>query len=68
MCSAINTIDMSALASLELINERLIISGVKFHLSEVKGPVLDKLKGTNFINKLSGQIFQSQFQTNLRTK
>ena len=68
MCSAINTIDMSALASLELINERLIISGVKFHLSEVKGPVLDKLKGTNFINKLSGQIFQSQFQTNSLTK
>jgi len=68
MCSAINTIDMSALASLELINERLIVSGVKFHLSEVKGPVLDKLKGTNFINKLSGQIFQSQFQTNSLTK
>lgn len=44
MCSAVNAIDMSALESLEAINERLEVGGVVFHLSEVKGPVMDGLK------------------------
>jgi SulP family sulfate permease len=43
MCPAVNEIDMSALESLEAINERLKSSGVTFHLSEVKGPVMDRL-------------------------
>lgn len=62
MCPAVNLIDASALESLEAINQRLIDSGVKFHLSEVKGPVMDKLKGTHFLHDLSGQIFLSQYE------
>lgn len=62
MCPAVNLIDASALESLEAINQRLIDSGVKFHLSEVKGPVMDKLKGTHFLRDLSGQIFLSQYE------
>jgi len=60
MCSAVNTIDMSALESLEAINERLELGGVKFHFSEVKGPVMDQLKATGFLELLSGQVFLSQ--------
>ena len=60
MCSAVNAIDMSALESLEAINERLKGLGVKFHLSEVKGPVMDRLKRTNFISHLGGKVFLSQ--------
>ncbi|MDA0823722.1 MAG: sulfate permease [Proteobacteria bacterium] len=60
MCSAINDIDMSALESLEMINERLRASDVKFHLSEVKGPVMDQLKRSDFLDHLSGKAFLSQ--------
>ena len=63
MCSAVNAIDMSALESLEIINERLKLGGIKFHLSEVKGPVMDKLEGTSLLTQLSGDIFLSQHQT-----
>lgn len=61
MCPAVNLIDASALESLEAINHRLKDSGVRFHLSEVKGPVMDRLKGTHFLRELSGQVFLSQF-------
>jgi len=60
MCSAINDIDMSALDSLEVINARLRDMGVSFHLSEVKGPVMDRLTGTEFLAQLTGDIFLSQ--------
>lgn len=61
MCSAVNEIDASALESLEAINERLKELGVLFHLSEVKGPVMDQLKRTDFLNVLTGQVFLSQY-------
>ena len=35
---------------------------VSFHLSEVKGPVMDRLKRTHFLDDLTGQVFLSQFQ------
>ena len=60
MCSAINAIDMSALESLEAINERLCDMGVSFHLSEIKGPVRDQLVDTDFLKHLTGEIFLSQ--------
>ncbi|MDZ4095349.1 MAG: sulfate permease [Paracoccaceae bacterium] len=61
MCSAINEIDLSALESLEAINHRLGEMGVTLHLSEVKGPVMDRLKKANFLDALSGQVFLSQY-------
>ena len=60
MCSAINAIDMSALESLEAINERLCDLGVSFHLSEIKGPVMDQLVDTDLLKHLTGEIFLSQ--------
>ena len=62
MCPAVNAIDMSALESLEAINERLDALGVKFHLSEIKGPVMDRLKKTDFLDHLTGKVFLSQHQ------
>lgn len=62
MCPAVNDIDMSALESLEAINERLKALGVAFHLSEVKGPVMDRLKCSDFITHLTGKIYLSQHQ------
>ncbi|NMG40145.1 sulfate permease [Chelativorans sp. ZYF759] len=62
MCSAINAIDASALASLEEINHRLSDAGIKLHLSEVKGPVMDRLQRTDFLDHLSGRVFLSQYE------
>lgn len=61
-CSAINVIDASALESLEAIEKRLRDSGIKLHLSEVKGPVMDRLKDTHFLQALSGKVFLTHFQ------
>lgn len=61
MCPAVNLIDASALESLEAINHRLRDSGVTFHLSEVKGPVMDRLQKSHFLEQLTGQVFLSQF-------
>lgn len=60
-CSAINEIDLSALESLEMINERLSEMGVKLHLSEVKGPVMDRLQREHFLDDMTGQVFLSQY-------
>ncbi len=62
MCSAVNEIDASALESLEAINDRLKDAGVAFHLSEVKGPVMDRLKRTHFLDHLTGRVFLSQYE------
>jgi SulP family sulfate permease len=61
MCPAVNHIDMSALESLEIINQRLKDAGVTFHLSEVKGPVMDRLARSHFLEQLTGEVFLSQY-------
>nr|WP_245848258.1 sulfate permease [Actibacterium ureilyticum] len=61
-CSAVNFIDSSALESLSAIDHRLSDMGLKLHLSEVKGPVSDRLAGTHFLKNLSGKVFLSQYQ------
>jgi len=61
-CSAINDIDASALESLESIDHRLRDAGLALHLSEVKGPVMDRLSDTGFLRNLSGKVFLSHFQ------
>ncbi len=62
LCSAINDIDASALESLEAIDLRLRGAGLRLHLSEVKGPVMDRLKNTGFLHHLSGRVFLTHFQ------
>ncbi|MCA0930374.1 SulP family inorganic anion transporter [Ruegeria profundi] len=60
MFSAVNEVDYSALESLEAINHRLKDMGVGLHLSEVKGPVMDRLKRSHFIDDLNGRVFLAQ--------
>jgi SulP family sulfate permease len=61
-CSAVNEIDASALESLEELNQRLLDAGVRFHLSEVKGPVMDKLQRSDLLQHLGGRVFLSNFE------
>jgi SulP family sulfate permease len=58
----VNEIDASALESLETINRQLDDSGVKFHLSEVKGPVMDQLQRSDILDHLTGEVFLSHYQ------
>ena len=62
MSSAVNAIDASGLESLEAINHRLADGGIQLHLSEVKGPVMDRLKRSHLLHDLSGKVFLSQDQ------
>ena len=62
MCTAVNEVDMSALESILAMNKRLDELGIKLHLSEVKGPVMDRLERTDFLSKLSGNVYLSQHQ------
>ena len=61
-CSAVNDIDASAMESLEAIAQRLNDAGIALHLSEIKGPVMDKLHRTEFLQHLSGQVFLTNYQ------
>ena len=62
MFPAVNEIDLSALESLEAINTRLRDADIRLHLSEVKGPVMDRLKRSHFLDELTGEVFLSQHE------
>ncbi len=61
-CSAVNDIDFSALEMLESLNTELQAANISLSLSEVKGPVMDSLEFSGFLQHLSGKVFLSQFQ------
>ncbi|WP_346351484.1 SulP family inorganic anion transporter [Oceanimonas sp. AH20CE76] len=61
-CTAVNRIDASALDSLLMINERLRLAGICFHLAEVKGPVMDRLERSELLQQLSGKVYLTLFQ------
>lgn len=65
MFSAVNEVDYSALESLEAINLRLKDMNVGLHLSEVKGPVMDRLKTSHFLGGLNGKVFLSQYDATM---
>ncbi len=62
MCPGVNLIDASALESLEAITARLHAAGIQLHLSEVKGPVMDRLRHSDFLSHFGGQVFISQYE------
>ena len=61
-CTAVNDIDASALETLLTLNRRLQDAGVQLHLSEVKGPVMDRLQRSDFLQQLSGRVFLTHHQ------
>jgi SulP family sulfate permease len=61
-CSAINDIDASALESLEAIAHRLREAGISLSLSEVKGPVMDRLQRTHFLRDQVHAVYLTHHQ------
>ncbi len=60
ICSAVNFIDGSAFDTLEQLIDNFRQAKVTLHLAEVKGPIMDRLNRTNFVENLApGQIFIS---------
>jgi SulP family sulfate permease len=62
MCSAVNEIDMTALETLEALMMHLKDRGIALHLSEVKGPVMDRLQRSSFLDHLTGRVYLSQHE------
>jgi SulP family sulfate permease len=50
--TAVNFIDASALETLEEIHHALKDAGVTFHLAAIKGPVMDRLRGSGLIDDI----------------
>jgi SulP family sulfate permease len=61
-CTAVNGVDGSAMETLERISERLDAAGVRLHLSEVKGPVMDVLRHAGIPERLTGRVFFTQHE------
>lgn len=62
MCPAVNRIDASALESLLVINQRLDSLGIKLHLSELHAFVRQRLKRSEFLDKLTGEVYFTQHE------
>jgi len=52
ICSSINFIDASALETLTSLVARMHDAGIQLYLTEVKGPVMDRLGDTEFLDQL----------------
>jgi SulP family sulfate permease len=57
--SAVNSIDTSALFALAELNQTLRQRGIGMHVAEVKGPILDRLKQSDLLAALNGEVFLS---------
>lgn len=55
--TSVSDIDTTALDALESLNQALQAAGKTLNISEAKGPVLDKLHKTYFLQQLTGQVF-----------
>lgn len=51
-CAAINYVDGSALEVLDRLEEELTNAGVTLHLSDIKGPVMDRLKREGLASRM----------------
>jgi SulP family sulfate permease len=55
ICSAINSIDGSALETLSSLDSGLQEAGIRLSLAEVKGPVMDRLARSEFLQKMGAE-------------
>ncbi len=62
MCSGVNHIDASALSSLREINRRLKGLKTRLHLSSMQSMVRERLYRSDFLEKLSGNVYLSQHE------
>ena len=65
LMSPVNRIDFSGLEALHALHEALAARGVRLDLSEVKGPVLDRLRRGGWSAWFRGQVFLSHHQAML---
>lgn len=61
-CSSVSDLDSSALESLDELFHQLQEMGISLHLTEVKGPVMDKLKNSDFYQQIKNNIHLTHFQ------
>lgn len=67
--AAINFIDASALGTLESLVRELHDAGVEFYLSDIKGPVMDRLKAIGFVETIGADhIFLSTHEAMTKLK
>lgn len=57
--SAVNRLDMTALSMLERLDDGLAERGIRLHLAEVKGPVLDVCKRAGLAARFDGRLHLS---------
>jgi SulP family sulfate permease len=62
MMSGVNDIDFSGLDSLHQLDRTLGARGIRLHLSEVKGPLRDRLGASGVLSGLSGRVYATQAQ------
>ncbi|HEX6361469.1 MAG TPA: SulP family inorganic anion transporter [Albitalea sp.] len=65
LMSPVNRIDFSGLAALRALHETLRGRGIRLDLSEVKGPVLDALRSSDWTSWFDGRVFLSHHQAML---
>jgi SulP family sulfate permease len=65
LMSPVNRIDFSGLEALHALHETLAARGVRLDLSEVKGPVLDRLRRGRWSAWFRGKVFLSHHQAML---
>ncbi|MDN3918992.1 SulP family inorganic anion transporter [Roseateles violae] len=62
LMSPVNNIDFSGLAALQELHQSLARQSVRLDLSEVKGPVLDRLRASGWQRWFKGQVYLSHHQ------
>ena len=58
-CGSVNRIDSTGLTMLLRVSRTLADAGIHFHLSEIKGHLMQALSPTNLAENISGEIFFS---------
>jgi SulP family sulfate permease len=62
LMSPVNAIDYSGLEALRTLHDLLAVRGIRLDLSEVKGPVLDRLRAGQWERWFAGRVFLSHHQ------
>ena len=60
--ASISSIDLSALEMLEDLNLELAKLNICLNLSEIKGPVMDKLQNSKLLAHLKGRVFLTHYE------